>query len=57
MPRITNPDLQAILERARREGPSPYLKWVMKTLEEADRGLSQHYAAVRQQKRRTRNEP
>ena len=52
MPRITNPDLQAILERARREGPSPYLKWVMKTLEEADRGLSQHYAAVKQQKAR-----
>ena len=50
MPRIVNPDLQAILERARREGPSPYLKHVMTALEEADSGLHQHYDFVRLQK-------
>ena len=50
MPKIAGPDLQAILERARREGPSPYLKGIVSALEEADRGLQQHYNFVRLQK-------
>ena len=59
MPKIAGPDLRAVLDAARREGPSPYLKGIMKALEEADRGLQQHYNFVRLQKqqmdkRRTR---
>ena len=62
MPKLAGPDLRTVLDAARREGPSPYLKGIVKALEEADRGLQQHYNFVRLQKqqaekRRKRNEP
>ena len=50
MPRINGPDLRAILENARREGPSPYLKGIVKSLEDVDYALQKHYEYVRLQK-------
>lgn len=50
MPRINGPDLRAVLDAARREGPSPYLKGIVAALEEADRGLQRHYDYCRLQK-------
>ena len=50
MPRINGPDLKAVLDAARREGPSPYLKGIVKSLEDVDYALLKHYEYVRLQK-------
>lgn len=50
MPKIAGPDLRAVLDAARREGPSPYLKGIVKSLEDVDYALQKHYEYVRLQK-------
>ena len=54
MSKIKGPDLRAVLDSARREGPSPYLKQIVKKLEAADKVLNQHYDYLRSMRTRMR---